>query len=658
MRKQIRRHDYLYYVLTQPEISDKEYDDLLKQLKDLEKQYPQYISLDSPTQRVSGQVIDGFKSVKHRQKMLSLENTYSFSELDDWNERVQKGLGNKATEYTVELKIDGVSANLTYEKGGLTRAATRGDGDQGEEITLNLRTIRSIPLSLLGGEIPKLIEIRGEVYMSRQDFIYLNKEREEGNLPLFANPRNAAAGSLKLLDSNIVAQRKLKFFAHSLGNYQGAKIKGHWQFLEFLKNWGLPVNPYCQLCRDLKEVKQYCLAWQEKRKQLDYDIDGAVVKVNPLDFQNILGVTLKSPRWAVAYKFPAHQATTEVLKIRLQVGRTGVITPVAELKAVECGGVTIKHATLHNFDEIKRLGLKEGDRVLIERAGEVIPKVVKVMRSGGRKPFAQPKECPVCGQKVSRQKEDEVAYRCTNLSCPAQLERGLLHFASRAAMDIEGMGESVVSQLVEKGLVNDFSDIYRLKKEELLNLELFKEKKADNLLQAIQKSKQQPLSRLLYALGVRHVGQKASFVLAQKFKTLDALMQASSADFTSIYEVGEEMAESITDFFKNKANRSLIEGLKGLGLNTKEEFLKTKSSAFSGKTVVFTGELAGFSRKSAEGLLRQQGANVTSSVSNKTDFVVAGENPGSKYIKAKELGVRIIYENSFKKMIEQRASGI
>ncbi|MFH1339136.1 MAG: NAD-dependent DNA ligase LigA, partial [Candidatus Omnitrophota bacterium] len=600
----------------------------------------------------SGQVLEQFKAVKHRQKMFSLENTYSFEELDDWDKRVRKGLGRKDAEYVAELKIDGVSANLTYRNGKFILGSTRGDGEKGEDVTRNLKTIRAIPLALFGRDIPELIEIRGEVYMTRPEFISLNKEKEKNKEPLFANPRNACAGSLKLLDSSIVAKRNLKFFAHSLGDYRGAEIGNHWEFLQFLKNWGLPVNPHPKLCKNLKEVEDYCLKWQDKRERLEYDIDGAVVKVNSLDFQKTLGSTLKSPRWAVAYKFPAHQATTEVLKINLQVGRTGVITPVAELKPVECGGVTIRHATLHNFDEIERLGVKEKDRVLIERAGEVIPKVIKVTESRGNNPFPIPKTCPVCGGKVVKEKEEEVAYRCTNLSCPAQLEKGLQHFASRAAMDIEGMGESVVSQLVEKGLVKDFADIYGLKKEQLLTLELFKDRKADNLLKAIQKSRKQPLSRLLYALGIRHVGEKAAFVLAQRFRTLEDLMQAGACDLTSIYEVGEEMAASVVEFFENKTTLNLVERLRSAGLNTKEEVLETKRSPLTGKTVVFTGELKEFSRKVAEGLVRQYGGNSSSSVNRKTDFLVAGENPGSKYTKAKQLGIKIIDEKAFKEMIK------
>ncbi|MCM8790057.1 MAG: NAD-dependent DNA ligase LigA, partial [Candidatus Omnitrophica bacterium] len=511
LREQIRHHDYLYYVLAQPEISDKEYDELMRKLKELEDKHPQYKSDDSPTVRVGGIVLDGFKTVAHKQKMLSLDNTYSVEELKDWAERVRKGLGeDEKIEYVVELKIDGVSANLTYERGRLIIGATRGDGERGEDVTQNIKTIRSIPLLLLGKDFPDLIEIRGEVYMDRRDFEAINKEKEKTEESLFANPRNAASGSLKLLDTSTVAKRRLKFFAHSLGEHRGIDFETHWQFLEKLKQWGVPVNKESKLFGKLQDVIAYYNLWQEKRDKLTYDIDGMVVKLNAISQQKKLGFTLKSPRWAVAYKFSARQATTEVLDIKVNVGRTGVITPTAELKPVECAGVVIRHATLHNFDEIKRLGIKIGDRVLIERAGDVIPKVIKVVKSCGRKEFSVPKTCPVCSGKVVKEKEEDVAYYCINPSCPAQLERRLLHFASRIAMDIEGMGESVVNQLVNLKLVRNFAHIYRLTEKDLSRLELFKEKKIKNLLIAIENSKKRSLSRLIFALGIRHIGEKAA----------------------------------------------------------------------------------------------------------------------------------------------------
>jgi len=652
LREQIRHHDYLYYILSQPEISDKEYDDLMRRLKDLEDKYPQFKTDNSPTVRISGGIPEGFKTVKHKQKMLSLDNTYSYEELRDWDERVHKGLrSGEKVEYVVELKIDGVSANITYEKGELSIGATRGDGETGEDVTQNIKTIRVIPLVLLSKNIPDFVEIRGEVYMERKDFDILNKERERAGEILFANPRNATSGSLKLLDTGLVAKRRLNFFAHSLGEYRRLDILTQWEFLNRLKGWGMRTNPHSKLCSNLEEVIDYCKIWQEKREKLTYDIDGMVIKVDSLSQQRRLGFTMKSPRWAVAYKFPARQATTFVLNINLQVGRTGVITPVAELKPVGCAGVIIRHATLHNFDEIKRLNVKEGDRVLIERAGEVIPKIVKVVQSKGRHPFIIPKACPVCRGKVIKEKEEDVAYRCINPSCPAQLERGLIHFASRTAMDIEGMGEAIVEQLVGSRLVKDFADVYSLKKEDLLKLELFKDKKAQNLLEAIEKSKNQPLSRLIYGLGVRHVGEKAAYVLAHKFTTLDNLMKAKQEDFDAIYEIGSVMAESIVNFFRQESIQRLIKKLKEAGLNLQEKLTLIKESPLNGKTVVFTGELKNFSRSEAERLVRQFGGNASSSVSKNTDLVVFGETTGTKYDKAKKLGIKIINEQEFSRLI-------
>ena len=651
LRADIRRHDYLYYALSHPEVSDKEYDDLLRHLKELEEKYPQFRSDDSPTVRISGGIIEGFKTIKHKARMFSLDNTYSYDELRDWDERVRKGIApGQKPEYVVELKIDGVSANLTYENGALSVGATRGDGQTGEDVTQNIKTIRAIPLLLMGEDIPDLIEIRGEVYMERGDFNMLNKDREDEGELLFANPRNATSGSLKLLDRGLSAKRRLNFFAHSLGSYKGRRILTQWEFLASLKGWGMRVNPSSRLCKGLDEAIDCCKIWQDKRDELTYDIDGIVLKVNSFAMQERLGFTMKSPRWAVAYKFPARQATTEVIDIKLQVGRTGVITPVAELKPVECAGVTIKHATLHNFDEIERLGVKKGDRVLIERAGEVIPKIVKVVQSKGSHTFAIPKLCPVCKGKVIKEKDEDVAYRCINPSCPAQLERGLMHFSSRQAMDIEGMGEAAVEQLVNKGWVKDFADIYYINKDKLLKLELFKDKKADNLLEAIEKSKKQPLSRLIYGLGIRHVGEKAAYVLAQKFLGMDDLMKARHEELDAIYEVGPVVADSIVDFFRQESTRDLIKRLKQAGLNLREKAAPVKKTPLSGKTVVFTGELNDITRSEGESLVRKLGGNPSSSVSSKTDLVVAGDNPGSKYDKAKKLGIKIINEYQFREM--------
>ncbi len=656
LREQIRRADYAYYVLSQPEIADWEYDRLMKRLADLEAESPQFKTADSPTQRVSGGILEGFSTLKHRQKMFSLDNTYSFDEINQWQARVIKGLGNhSAVSYVVELKIDGLSANLIYRGGKLITAATRGDGQIGEDVTANIKTIRAIPLVLLGRDIPELIEVRGEVYMDKKDLTALNKQRQQALEPLFANPRNAAAGSLKLLDTGMVAERRLNFFAHSIGEYKGDDIPTQADFLSKLKEWGIRTNQHSRVCQNIEEVIDFCRLWQEKRDKLPYEIDGIVIKVNDFLSQKRLGSTLKSPRWAVAYKFPAHQATTEVLEIRVGIGRTGVITPVAILKPVSCAGVTIEHATLHNFDEIKRLGIKVGDRVIIERAGEVIPKVVKVVdtvRTGKETEFRIPRKCPVCQGSIIKEKAEEVAYRCVNPNCPAQIQAGILHFSGRDAMDIEGMGESAVSQLVSRGLIRDLADIYFLKKDDLLKLELFKDKKADNLLAGIASSKKQPLSRLLFGLGIRHVGQKAAFVLAQKFVTLDNLLKAKEDDLKAIYEIGQVMADSIVEYFKQETTRKLIEKLKKAGVNLKEEISLNKKSLINGKAFVFTGELADFSRSQAERIVRQFGGNAVSSVSAKTDFLVAGNKPGSKYAKAKALGVKIIDENKFKEMIK------
>ncbi len=651
LRSRIRHHDHRYYALSRPEIADKEYDDLMRELRVLEEKYPVYKSPDSPTVRVGGGILEGFKTAKHRQKMLSLDNTYSVDELLQWGERVRKGLASEAVEYVVEHKIDGVSANITYEKGRLTTGVTRGDGETGEDVTLNIKTIRALPLVLLGKDIPELIEIRGEVYLERKSFEAINKEKEdEGDEP-FANPRNAAGGSLKLLDSGLVARRKLGFFAHSLGAHTGASLSTQWEYLKKLQAWGEHTNSYSKLCKNLDEVIAYCGEWQDQRDDLSYDIDGMVVKVNSFAQQARLGATLKSPRWAVAYKFPARQATTEVIAIHLNVGRTGVITPTAELKPVECSGVIIRHATLHNFDEIKRLHVKKGDRVLIERAGDVIPKVVKVVESRGTDAFPIPRSCPVCSGKVVKEKEEDVAYRCINPLCPAQLERALLHFGSRQAMDIEGLGVSVVRQLVGMKVVETIADIYRITAGDLLKLELFKEKKANNLLKAIEAGKYRPLSRLIYGLGIRHVGEKAAYVLAQHFGTMEKLMHARYDDLDTIYEVGPVVAQSIVDYFSQKNTHKLIAGLKNAGVNFTEQVSVRKETPLTGKNVVFTGELRKHARSEAERLVREAGGNPSSSVSTSTDFVVAGENPGSKHKKAKNLGIKIISEKEFEEMV-------
>ncbi|MFH1191589.1 MAG: NAD-dependent DNA ligase LigA [Candidatus Omnitrophota bacterium] len=652
LRDKLRRHDYLYYALSQPEISDKEYDDLMVKLKLLEDRYPQYLNSDSPSQRLSSGVSVGFKTVKHKAGMFSLDNTYSIEELKAWDRRVRKGLSKEAVfEYVVELKVDGVSANLTYAQGKLILGATRGDGSTGEDVTANIKTIRAIPLVLMGKDLPDLIEIRGEVYMESQDFLKVNHQREDNQEVLFANPRNATSGSLKLLDSHIVAKRHLNFIAHSLGAYQGKPIYTQWEFLGLLKTWNLRLDKHSLFCKDIDAVIDYCLKWQKKRDQAGYEIDGIVVKLNSFKYQQNLGFTVKSPRWAVAYKFPARQATTEVLEIKVNVGRTGVITPIAMLKGVECSGVIISNATLHNFDEIERLGLREGDRVLIERAGDVIPKIVKVVEQKGKRPYNKPENCPACGEKIIKEKAEDVAYRCINSDCPAQLERALLHFSSRDALDIEGLGQAVINQLVKLGLLKSLADIYKLKINNLLGLELFKEKKANNLLNAIQRSKIQPLARLIFALGIRHVGQKAAYTLAQEFSDIDKLMRAKFQELDKVPEIGTVMAGSIVDYFNLGRTKKLIQELKNSGLNLRQEAPRIKANKLTGKTVVFTGQLDRFSRSEAEELVRISAGLTTSSVSSKTDFLVAAKSTGSKFNKAQELGIKIINEKEFLAMI-------
>ncbi len=656
LRAEIRRADYRYYVLSDPEISDKEYDELLMQLKALEKKYPQFITPDSPTQRVSGGLLEGFPTVRHRMKMLSLDNTYSIEELKEWEEKINRLLKREVKlDYFVELKIDGVSCSLTYEKGLLMVGATRGDGEVGEDITPNVKTIKSLPLKLLGEDFPDILDVRGEIYLDKKDLEVLNKQRLKNGEPPFANPRNAASGSLKLLDPQLVAQRNLKYFVHSFGWSRGYSFTTHKEFLEGAKRWGLRVNPHNRYCRNLEEVIDYCLAWEKKRDDLDYEIDGVVVKIDNYALRQELGETLKSPRWAVAYKFPAHQATTVVERVEFGVGRTGIITPVAVLRPVECGGVTISHATLHNFEEVERLDVRVGDTVLIERAGEVIPKVVKVItsqRRGKEKKIKVPRVCPICRERIVKEKEEEVYWYCINPDCPARIKGSLLHYASRAAMDIEGMGEAVVEELVNRKMVKQISDIYKLTREDLLKLPLFAEKKANNLILAIEVSKSRPLWRFLYGLGIRHIGEKAAMVLAEHYPEIDRFFFLKVEDLQRLSEIGPVMANSIVRFFSSKHVREMIEQLKGYGLHLKEEKAKARGP-LSNKVFIFTGELESFSRSQAQRVVESLGGKWATSISKNIDYVVVGKNPGSKYQRAKALGLKVIDEEEFKRLIKQ-----
>ncbi|MBU1122346.1 MAG: NAD-dependent DNA ligase LigA [Candidatus Omnitrophota bacterium] len=654
-REQIRRADYYYYALSQPQISDKEYDDLVKELAAIEKKYPKFITLDSPTQRVSGGVQEGFVTVNHRAKMLSLDNTYDTGELLDWEKKIKKVLlKSSEIDYVAELKIDGVSCSLTYEKGILVRGATRGDGSRGEDITQNVRTIKSIPLKLMGNNFPEIIEVRGEIYMDKIDFAKINKLRIAKGEASFANPRNSASGSLKLLDAAVVKKRNLKCFIHSFGWVKGVGFDSHNKFLRQAKNWGLCINANNGYCESLKEVIGFCDLWQDKKGRLDYEVDGVVVKVNSFQSQKKLGVTLKSPRWAVAYKFPAQQATTVVKDVNFGVGRTGIITPVAMLAPVECGGVTISKSTLHNFDEVKRLDIRVGDTVLIERAGEVIPKVIKVIfskRKGCEKKIKVPNNCPVCGEKIAKEKEEDVYWYCVNPDCPAQLKRSLLHFTSRDAMDIDGMGDSVVDALVNMAMVKSIVDIYNLCEDDFLKLPLVAKKKAANLVSAIEKSKDRSLSRFLYGLGIRGVGEKGASVLASKYLNIENIFSVKESQLKEVSEIGPVLASSVVKFFSSTHVKKMIREFKQVGVNLIETKKRAQHDLLADKIFIFTGELETFSRSHARRMVEELGGQWVSSISKNIDFVVVGDNPGSKYKRAKKLGLKIIGEKDFAEMI-------
>lgn len=654
LRKTIRRHDRLYYVLNKPEISDQEYDKLYRKLEDLEKAHPELITADSPTQRVSGKPVRGFPTVKHMVPMLSMDNTYSAEELREFDERVKKNLKGERYEYVVELKFDGVSISLLYEDGVWTRGATRGDGVRGDDVSNNLKTIRFIPLSFKGivKRRPKTLEVRGEVYMTKKSFDQINREKENSGEELFANPRNAAAGSLKLLDPKEVAKRRLNIYCWGIGCCDGMDFKTHTDVLEYLKEAHFRVNPHFKLCAGIEDVIDYCNSWEQKRASLDFNIDGMVIKVNDRRQRDSLGVTTKSPRWEIAYKFPAEKALTAVDDIIIQVGRTGAITPVAMLKPVHLSGTTVSRATLHNFDEIERLDVRIGDKVYVEKSGEIIPKVLgvaKEKRTGSERKFILPTHCPACGSKL-HQTPDEVAIRCENAGCPAQIKERIIHFASRDAMDIEGMGDAVTNQLVDKGLIKDYSDIYYIKIDDIKKLERMAEKSGANLINAIENSKSNDLSRLIYALGIRHVGEHSAWVLANNFGSIEKLSGASVEKLTRIHEIGPVMAESINNFFGNKDNLRILKKLADAGLKMTSTRPKEKGGKLEGKTIVITGTLKDFSRSEAEDLIRKLGGNASSSVGKTTDLLVAGEEPGSKLDKAKALGVKIIDEDEFKKL--------
>jgi len=662
LREELRFHEYRYYVLGDPIISDYEYDKLMEELISLEKENPDLVTPDSPSQRVGGESTKEFPSVVHQAPMLSLSNTYTQEELKEFDDRVRKLLAGEKFEYVTELKFDGIAVSLIYRDGLLIQGATRGDGTRGDDITANLRTIKSIPLKLFFKPgFPKNIEVRGEVFMSKKGFLSLNREQEKKEEKLFANPRNATAGSLKLQDPRVVAERPLEFSAYYLRIINPDEVSTeidtstHKARLHLLRELGLPVSRHAVLRKSITDVIDFCNEWEDKRDSLPFEIDGIVVKVNSINQQERLGSTAKSPRWAIAYKFKARQATTELMDIHLQVGRTGVVTPVAVLKPVLLAGSTISRATLHNEDEIKRKDIRIGDTVLIEKGGDVIPKIVKVItekRPSDAVPFKMPDHCPVCSGPLVRI-EGEARVQCENVSCPAQVHRRIEHFASRGAMNIEGLGEALIVQLVDKGLVRDYGDLYFLKKEDIEALERMGNKSAEKLLINIEASKNRPLDRVIFALGIRYVGAGVATILADNFGSVDNLKKAGVEELTGIEGVGPSIAESVVMFFSQKANLSVIEKLKGAGVVMEEERQPKKKGIFAGKIFVLTGALSRFTREGAADLIASEGGEVKSSVSSKTDFILVGQNPGSKYGKALDLGIEVMDEETFVKLLER-----
>lgn len=644
LQEVLTQYGYEYYVLDKPTISDHEYDQLLRELISLENQFPQFITPDSPTQRVGGEVLEGFKKVEHRVPMLSLSNAFNEQDLRDFDRRVRQALGEDY-EYVCELKIDGLAISLRYENGKFVQGATRGDGTVGEDITVNLRTVKSIPLKLKENVT---IEVRGECFMPKKSFVELNRQREAKGEELFANPRNAAAGSLRQLDPKIAASRNLDVFLYSIGENHVSHIEKHSEFLDYLDQIGLKTNKERKVCPTLDDVLKYVEEWESKRPELPYEIDGIVIKVDRFDQQKKLGYTVKSPRWAIAYKFPAEEVETKLIDVELSVGRTGVVTPTAILEPVRVAGTTVQRASLHNEDLIKEKDIRVGDFVIIKKAGDIIPEVVRPLpekRTGEEQPFAMPEQCPECGSELVRL-DEEVALRCINPKCPAQIREGLIHFVSRNAMNIDGLGEKVITQLFDKNLVSNVADLYKLKYDQLIVLERMGDKSVNNLLSAIEASKDNSLERLLFGLGIRHVGAKAARILAEHYEHIDRLMAATEEELQSINEIGEKMANSIVTYFQLPEVKELITELKNLGVNVTYKGPKVSrseqiESAVAGKTIVLTGKLERYSRSEAKEKLEQLGAKVTGSVSKNTDVVIAGTDAGSKLKKAQDLGIEV-----------------
>ncbi|MDY6825760.1 MAG: NAD-dependent DNA ligase LigA [Bacillota bacterium] len=649
LRRLLEEHNYRYHVLDEPVIDDEEFDRLMKELQEIEKKYPEMQEPDSPTQRVGGKPLSAFTSLEHKVPMLGLDNAFSEEDLCDFDSRVRRLTGKEELDYFCELKMDGLAVSLQYEEGTFRRGSTRGDGYSGEDITANLRTIRQIPLHL---PEPLNIEVRGEVYINRLDFEKLNRQREEDGLMVFANPRNAAAGSLRQLDPRLAASRPLKLFIYGLGEHE-LSLKTQSELLSYLEKLHFPVNPNRKICRGPAAVWQYCLYWREKRKELPYEIDGIVIKVNYLDLQKSLGNTARSPRWAIAYKYPPEEKTTTVIDIQVNVGRTGAITPVAILEPVSLSGSTVQRASLHNEDLINEKDIRIGDTVIVRKAGEIIPEIIKVIkekRKGKEKKFKMPAYCPSCGSETVRL-SGEAARRCLNPSCPAQLVEKLVHFASRRAMDIDGLGPALAELLFKEGLVKDVGDLYYLTSSQLQELPGVAEKSANNLLDAIKKSKGNPLRRLLFGLGIRFIGEKAARLLAEHFVTLEKLKEASVEEIMNVDEIGPKIAESIVSFFKTRETEPVLEKLRKAGVNFREPLVKERESTLAGKTFVFSGSLSELTRSEAADLVEKAGGKVSSSVSGKTDYLVLGDEPGSKLQKARELNVKIIEEKEFRNLL-------
>lgn len=651
LRNEIEKHNYNYYVLDNPTVSDQYFDNLIKELDELEKQYPEFITPDSPTQKVGGEASKVFTQVTHKVPMLSLGNAFSETDIVNFDRRI-KNIIDTQVEYVVELKIDGLSVSIEYDNGILIRGATRGDGYIGEDVTANLKTIRSLPKEI---DTKSNLLVRGEVFISKGGFESLNKSREEKGLPLFANARNAAAGALRQLDPKITASRPLDIFVFNVEQISDSGIKSHYEGLEYIKSLGFPVSPHMLVTSAIDEIVDYCKEWTDKRFDLPFDIDGLVIKVNDLSMREILGFTSKSPRWAVAYKFPAEKKETELLDVIVQVGRTGALTPTAILKPVEIAGSVISRATLHNEDYIRDKDIRIGDTVIIQKAGEIIPEVVEVIhskRTGNEKVFKFPERCPDCGSKVVRL-QGEAVTRCTGSSCPAQIKRLIEHFASKGAMDINGLGPAVVAQLLDNHLIKDSADLYFLKYDDLINLERMGPKSAQNLLTAIDESKSRGLEKLLFGLGIGLVGERAAKILAEHFGDLDSIKSASYEEITSLNEIGSKIAESVIEFFKVDQNLELIEKLRAAGVDftSKNKNKNKENSVFDGKTFVLTGTLSSLTRSEAKALIEERGGKVSGSVSSKTDFVLAGEKAGSKLTRAQELHITIISEDEFMSML-------